>query len=97
MAESKESSPIEGPKVTSSIEESKVNGLTTPALADGEFTDAKSEFHTEKPQQSALDIATNIETKLKTLFDQVQKDNAEVDQRLNKLTQMVEELRKNMS
>lgn len=79
------------------MEETNVNGLTTPALADGEFMDAKAELHAEEPQHSALDIATNIETKLKALFDQVQRDNAEEDERLKKLAKLVEELRKNIS
>ncbi|SGZ49518.1 CIC11C00000000371 [Sungouiella intermedia] len=80
-----------------SEETTKVNGLTTPALADGEFMDAKDEFLAEEKKPSALDIATNIETKVKSLFEQVEKDDEEVNRRLTKLTKMVEELHKSLT
>lgn len=78
--------------------ENNVNGLRTSALADGEFTDAKSDFSaTEEPEKkTALDLATDIEAKIKALLVKVNQDDEEVDKRLASLTKKVEQLRKRM-
>lgn len=89
----KPSHPVTNNKVS---EEPEVSGLSTSALADGEFTDAKSgTAEPAKPaQKSALDIATSIEAKMKALLERVQNDDKEVDQKLANLTKKIEELRK---
>lgn len=71
-----------------------VNGLTTPALTDGEFMDAQSEIKKEQPKQpSAIDLAQALEAKIAALRDQVEKDDAEMERRLGALATMVEKLR----
>lgn len=79
--------------------DNKVNGLRTPALTDGEFVDSASEFPvTEEPtQKSTLDIASSIEAKVKALLERVEKDDAEVNERMAKLVKKVEQLRKEIA
>lgn len=78
--------------------EGNVNGLSTPALADGEFVDAQSEISPEAPEKvTVLEIAANIESKAKALLAQAQKNDEILEQRLAGLTAKVETLRKNLS
>lgn len=78
-------------------EDLQVNGLSTHALNDGEFTDAVSEFKAEETKKpSALDLATGIEAKLKALMDVIERNDQEVDQRLKQLAARIEDLKKEM-
>lgn len=74
-----------------------VNGLTTPALTDGEFMDAVSEIKKEEPKSpSAIDLAQGIELKIKELMESMKKDDEEMAQRLSKVSDSIEALRQEL-
>lgn len=72
--------------------ETKINGLTTPALNEGKVADAASEADQQKPEKSILDMAAGIELKLKALADQLEKDDREIDLKLDALAKRLQKI-----
>lgn len=76
-------------------EEGNVNGLSTPALADGEFVDAKSEVSPEVQEKpTVLEIAADLEVKAKAILQQAQEDEDALKERLGKLRAKIEKYRR---
>lgn len=76
--------------------EASINGLSTPALTEGEYFDALAESPEKSADRSALDIAAGIEHKLKMLVQQLEKDDAEVESKLESLAQKLHKLREQL-
>lgn len=88
-------------KVPSSSEsnEPKVPGLSTPALTNGEFIDASSEIpskaeDSEGQNLSIIEIASELEGNIKKMMDMMEKNDKEVNQRLDDLADRIELLRR---
>lgn len=76
--------------------ETKINGLSTPALTEGQYFDALAESPGKASDRSTLDVVAEIEHKLKTLVEQLEKDDAELDSKLDALAGKLQKLREQL-
>lgn len=68
-----------------------VSGLTTPQLNDGNVTDS-SFAKDDRPEVNLIDLTTDIEAKLASIYKTIEKNDEEVNSRIDTLVRSIVKL-----
>ncbi|KAF3990700.1 hypothetical protein FT663_01545 [Candidozyma haemuli var. vulneris] len=79
--------------------ETKVPGLSTPALTNGEFTDASAEMppkvdDAETHNTSLLEIANELDGNIQQILDLMEKNDKDVYQQLDDISERIERMKR---